>query len=197
MSNILIKANTKEFKHNQQKFRFYFSNRNRIFDEKLQIKTRKAVKYLLITIAIMTFILVCCDDDTTNPNETSEVETVTIGSQVWMLKNLDVDHYRNGDPIRHCVSEVEWLDVEDKREGAWCYFDNDLANGEIYGKLYNGFAVNDPRGLASAGWHIPSDAEWKELEMCLGMTQSEANSTGWRGTDEGGKAKDNWHNSRW
>jgi uncharacterized protein (TIGR02145 family) len=114
-------------------------------------------------------------------------EEIQIGNQVWMCKNLDVDTYRNGEPIRHAETNAEWEDAYNKHEGAWCYYDNDSANGEIYGKLYNWYAVNDPRGLALEGWHVPTDEEWKELEMCLGMSQSEADGVNWRGTDEGSK----------
>lgn len=111
-------------------------------------------------------------------------ETVTICSQVWMTKNLDVSHYRNGDSIPQVTDPNVW---DTLTTGAWCYYDNDPANGEIYGKLYNWYAVNDPRGLAPEGWHVPTDEEWKELEMCLGMSQAEANNTSYRGTDEGSK----------
>jgi uncharacterized protein (TIGR02145 family) len=140
----------------------------------------------LLFIIILSIFLSCTDNKTTNSDSTVPVnyETVTIGSQVWMQKNLNVDHYRNGDPIPHVTDPGEW---ENLTTGAWCYYDNDPKNGEIYGKLYNWYAVNDPRGLAPEGWHVPSDEEWKELEMCLGMSQSSADSTGHRGTDEGSK----------
>jgi uncharacterized protein (TIGR02145 family) len=116
-------------------------------------------------------------------------DSVTIGTQVWMLKNLDVDKYRNGDPIPHVTDPTQWASLT---TGAWCYCDNDSAMGAIYGKLYNWYAVSDPRGLAPAGWHVPTDDEWKALEMYLGMTQSQADATGlyWRGTNEGGKLKE-------
>ena len=112
--------------------------------------------------------------------------TVKIGDQVWMTKNLDVDHYRNGDSIPQVKDSDIWVNL---KTGAWCYYNNDPAMGKMYGKLYNWYAVNDPRGLASEGWHIPSDAEWKELEMCLGMSQSEADKYGDRGANVGGKLK--------
>jgi uncharacterized protein (TIGR02145 family) len=51
---------------------------------------------------------------------------------------------------------------------AWCYYDNDTENGKKYGKLYNWYAVNDPRGLAPEGYHIPNDNEWKAIENLLG-----------------------------
>jgi uncharacterized protein (TIGR02145 family) len=90
---------------------------------------------------------------------------IQIGNQIWMCKNLDVDHYRNGDSIPEVRDLNEW---HQSKTGAWCYFLNDSSNGEIYGRLYNWFAVNDPRGLAPEGWHIPSDSEWVELEHFLG-----------------------------
>jgi len=94
-------------------------------------------------------------------------ETVTICNQVWMLKNLDVDRYRDGTPIPQATTAEEWIAAGNAETGAWCYYNNDPLTGATYGKLYNWFAVNDPRGLAPAGWHIPSDAEWTTLETCL------------------------------
>lgn len=91
--------------------------------------------------------------------------TVKIGNQIWMTKNLDVDCYRNGDPIPQVTEPTEWINL---KTGAWCYYNNDPAMGAIYGKLYNWYAVNDPRGLAPDGWHIPSDAEWITLTNYLG-----------------------------
>ncbi len=91
--------------------------------------------------------------------------SVTICDQTWMVKNLDVTTYRNGDPIPEVSDPTEWSNLT---TGAWCYYENNIANGVQYGKLYNWEAVNDPRGLAPAGWHIPSDDEWKTLASCLG-----------------------------
>jgi uncharacterized protein (TIGR02145 family) len=116
-----------------------------------------------------------------------DYDEVNICNLVWMAKNLNTEYYRNGAPIRHAQSKYEWEDAMKKQEGAWCYYLNDSANGKIYGKLYNWYAVNDPRGLAPKGWHIATDDEWKELEMCLGMSQDEADKGNFRGTDEGSK----------
>jgi uncharacterized protein (TIGR02145 family) len=112
---------------------------------------------------------------------------IQIGDQIWMCKNLDVDTYLNGDPIPEVTDKTAWANLT---TGAWCYYNNSDSLGKIYGKLYNWYAVNDSRGLAPDGYHIPSDAEWKELEMCLGMSKTEAEKIGWRGTDEGGKLKE-------
>lgn len=94
--------------------------------------------------------------------------TVIIGSQTWMAENLDVDKFRNGDPIPQAKSTAEWEQAGKNKMPAWCYYDNDPKNGLKYGKLYNWYAVNDLRGLAPKGWHIPSDAEWQILENYLG-----------------------------
>ncbi|MEI6090297.1 MAG: FISUMP domain-containing protein [bacterium] len=90
---------------------------------------------------------------------------VLICNQVWLGCNLDVDTYRDGTPIPEVTNRDEWVKLT---TGAWCYYENDPAMGAIYGKLYNWYAVNDPRGLAPEGWHIPTDAEWTELSDCLG-----------------------------
>jgi len=95
-------------------------------------------------------------------------ETIRIETQVWMRKNLDVSWYENGDPIRYAPTSQEWNDATNKQEGAWCYYNNDPKNGAIYGKLYNWYAVNDSRGLAPVGYHIPSELEWYVLSEYLG-----------------------------
>ncbi|MBK9109202.1 MAG: fibrobacter succinogenes major paralogous domain-containing protein [Saprospiraceae bacterium] len=83
-------------------------------------------------------------------------------------KNLNVEKFRNGDPIPEAKSEGEWRTYLQAGEAAWCYWDNLWINGVKYGKLYNWYAVNDPRGLAPNGWHIPSDDEWTILTDYLG-----------------------------
>lgn len=97
-----------------------------------------------------------------------ELQSVMIGTQIWTSNNLDVSRYRNGDPIRKAITPAEWQDAASKGEGAWSYYNNDPRNGELYGKLYNWYAVNDSRGLAPKGYHIPSDSEWTILTDFLG-----------------------------
>lgn len=92
-------------------------------------------------------------------------KTVKIGNQVWIVKNLNASHYRNGEPIPQVQDPDEWGKL---KTGAWCYYENDKENGKTYGKLYNWYAIHDPRGLAPIGWHVNSDAEWTILEDFLG-----------------------------
>ena len=105
----------------------------------------------------------------TTPSTTSTPDvflpTVVIGTQQWMEKNLDVMTYRDGTVIPEVTGDAAWAALT---TGAWCWYSNSAANGAIYGKLYNWYAVNDPRGLAPQGWHIPTDAEWTTLSTLLG-----------------------------
>ena len=93
---------------------------------------------------------------------------VKIGNQIWMKKNLDVSKFRNGDIVPEVRSQKEWFNAALENKPAWCYYNNDPANGVKYGKLYNWYAVNDPRGLAPEGWHVPSGEDWLNLEDYLG-----------------------------
>lgn len=118
----------------------------------------------------------------------SYAQTITIGTQVWMTKNLDVATFRNGDSIPQAKTNEEWVNAGINKQPAWCYYDNDPANGAKYGKLYNWYAVNDPRGLAPVGYHIPSDAEWTKLGDFLGSdagTKMKSKS-GWNSYTTGG-----------
>jgi len=90
---------------------------------------------------------------------------VTIGTQTWDGCNLDVTNYQNGDEIPQVQNPAEWPNLT---TGAWCYYNNDTDNGCTYGKLYNWYAVNDPRGLAPTGYHIPSETEVLTLQSYLG-----------------------------
>lgn len=98
-----------------------------------------------------------------NENQSNDGESITIGTQVWQSRNLDVDHFANGDPIQEARTPEEWSRADANKRPAWSYYDGDPANGETYGKIYNWYAVSDPRGLAPRGWHIPGNKEWATL----------------------------------
>lgn len=141
--------------------------------------------YYLSNIDSITFHL---EEDFVEDIDGNVYRTIKIGNQWWMAENLKVTHYRNGDPIPNVTDNTEWTTLS---TGAWCAYDNDQGNVGTYGLLYNWYAVDDSRNIAPEGWHVPTDEEWKELEMYLGMSQSEADASAqWRGTDEGGKIKE-------
>ncbi len=114
---------------------------------------------------------------------------VKIGNQIWMTKNLDVSMFRNGDPIPEAKTAEQWIAYGQAGEAAWCYYDNDPANGAKYGKLYNWYAVKDSRWLAPVGYHIPSDAEWTSLTTYLGVHgvagAKMKSKTGWNNNGNG------------
>lgn len=143
----------------------------------------KKVSFLIVPLFLFTSI--------------SFSQTVKIGNQVWMTKNLNVDKFRNGDPIPQAKTNEEWEIAGENEQPAWCYYNNNLKNGKKYGKLYNWYAVNDPRGLAPKGWHVPIDEEWTTLIDYLGGIDIAGakmkNSKGWEfefasgnGTNESG-----------
>jgi uncharacterized protein (TIGR02145 family) len=128
----------------------------------------------------------------------SHSQTATIGTQIWMSKNLDVTTFRNGDTIWEAKTDEEWKKAGENKQPAWCYYDNDPKNGEKYGKLYNWYAVNDPRGLAPSGYHIASEEEWNTLANFIDSNAQQnfrwwgetvgikmKNSNGWFVNDEG------------
>jgi uncharacterized protein (TIGR02145 family) len=92
-------------------------------------------------------------------------KSVKIGSQVWMSENLDVTRFRNGDSIPFVDSNEEWELAGKEKRPCWGFPESDMA---YMGRLYNYYAVSDPRGLAPEGWHVPSDDEWQELVTSLG-----------------------------
>jgi uncharacterized protein (TIGR02145 family) len=96
------------------------------------------------------------------------IEISSINNQIWMTKNLNVDKFRNGDPIPQARTDEEWKKAGEMRKPAWCYYNNDSNNGKKYGRLYNWYAINDARGLAPKGWHIPSNIEWIKMIEFLG-----------------------------
>src|SRR4030095_5656585 len=109
----------------------------------------------------------------TTPSDvvTGKYPVVLIGTQKWMATNLSVSHYRNGDKIPQVKDSAQWAKLT---TGAWCWYNNDSATGAVYGKLYNWFAIHDPRGLAPAGWHVPSDSEWYVVSNFLGANAHNA-----------------------
>ncbi|MNQ45102.1 Fibrobacter succinogenes major domain [compost metagenome] len=157
-------------------------------------------KFWFCTLIFLGFVLIltisCSKNDDNKPSDAVSVtdidgnvyHKVTIGTQVWMKENLNVSRYRNGDIIPQEIEPAAWLNLT---IGAWCYYENNTANGSVYGKLYNWYAVNDPRGLAPTGWHVPSDTEWATLTTYLGGQNvagaelKEAGTTHWMSPNTG------------
>lgn len=105
-------------------------------------------------------------DEEKNDNNIS-AQTAKIGSQVWMTENLNVDRFRNGDPIPEAKTDEEWKKAGEEGTPAWCFYENNAENAKKYGRLYNWYAVNDKRGLAPAGFHIPTEEDLIALSVAV------------------------------
>ena len=116
-------------------------------------------------------------------------DTVRIGDQTWMAENLNVSRFRNGDTIFEAKTTEEFIKAGENQQPAWCYYDFNPNNGDMYGKLYNWHAVNDSRGIAKEGWHVPSDDEWNDLVAYLGgeniAGKKIKSSVGWENNGNG------------
>lgn len=114
-------------------------------------------------------------------------KVIRIGEQVWMAENLRVTHYSDGMEIIYTENPAEWHSSK-RRQKSFCFYDNNPHNWNVYGCLYNWTAVmNDQessnknpsmvQGVCPDGWHVPSDNEWKELELYLGIDSTDLNLT--------------------
>ncbi len=124
---------------------------------------RKVLTLLATSITVLIF----CSYETLQPRN-EIIDEVIIGNQVWMSRNLDTDTFRNGETIPEARSDEEWMQACKERKPAWCYYENKEENGRTYGRLYNWYAVNDPRQICPPGWRVASDQDWKTLENYLG-----------------------------
>ena len=155
--------------------------------------------FFIVTFSSLLLCLsVSCHKDTvlSDPNKVTDTDgnvyqTVEIGDQWWTKENLKVTHYRNGDPIPNVTDASEWADLT---TGAYCNFNNDTTLVATYGRLYNWYAVTDSRNIAPPGWHVPTDDDWKELEIFLGMSQADADKGDFYRGNIGNKLKasDGW-----
>jgi uncharacterized protein (TIGR02145 family) len=121
--------------------------------------------------------------------EGNSYSTVIVNGREWMKENLKTSKFSNGDPIPNVTDNDTWFGLTTP---AYSVYNNDNIYNQYYGKLYNWYVVNDNRKVCPAGWHVATDNEWKLLEMYLGMTQSQADNTSWRGTNEGKKLKSDY-----
>lgn len=164
--------------------------------------------FSLLTLICIVPLQYSCEDPV-GPGPESELGTIKdydgnsystkeFGNQWWMVTNLKTTHYADGTEIPLVENTAVWEDLgsEDK---AYCFYNNDTHDeARIYGALYTWAAAmkgatsslsnpSEVQGVCPDGWHLPSDAEWKELEMYLGMPQDTADAYGYRGTNIGSK----------
>ncbi len=112
--------------------------------------------------------------------------TVQIGEQCWFAENLRTLQYTNGEALASIQGASNW---EESTIGSVCSHGNNPAHEEVFGLLYNWYATSDDRGLCPNNWHLPGDAEWIQMELFLGMNETDAYQTGYRGSDQGSQLK--------
>lgn len=127
----------------------------------------KAILARMLYLALVA-ILAAAHPSLAQQQKEKEYKKVTVDKQVWMGENLDVAFFRNGDPVPEAKTDEAWTKAGREGKPAWCYYENRIENGTRYGKLYNWYAVADPRGLAPGGWHVPTDTEWRVVTLFLG-----------------------------
>ncbi len=98
-----------------------------------------------------------------NPSNKTTYSTALINGKEWMTQNLDLTTFRNGDIIPQAKTEQDLIDANKNQFPIWCYFDFNPATETHYGKLYNWFALNDPRGLMPLGFVTPSVQDWQSI----------------------------------
>jgi uncharacterized protein (TIGR02145 family) len=151
--------------------------------------------FLVIMAAVLIFTGSCKkkeDNNTPSADITDKsgnvYTSVVIGTQIWLDKNLITTKYSNGEIIATTTPATLDISNEITPKYQWAY-NGDESSVASYGRLYTWYAITDSRGVCPAGWHVPTDGEWKTLETGLGMTQAQADATDWRGTDQGTKLK--------
>lgn len=122
-----------------------------------------------LLLALLGVLMSCKDEDTGPKNTVSDIDgnvydTVSIGTQVWMKSNLKVSRYRNGEAIPTGLDTAEWQLTD---SGAYAIYKDEASKNNTYGKLYNWYAVADPRGLCPVGWRVPSKHDWNKLTVFL------------------------------
>ena len=133
-----------------------------IAQDTLYVYQAGAVLYKRAITAVdsVTFQKVYAAPATVTDKDGNVYQTVTIGTQTWMVENLKTTKYRDGSSIANVTDGTLWAGLT---AGAWCDYENSAANGTKYGHLYNWYAVADTRNIAPVGWHVATDAEWTTL----------------------------------
>lgn len=149
---------------------------------------------ILICLALINFINVETNhSDQAIVAKTNDPEipfpTVQINGQLWMAANLTISHFNNGDPIPHATNREEWISAGEAGLPAWTYYDFNPENGALYGKLYNWYVVEDPRGIAPPGWRVPNFFDFAILGLSFGGPEQAAkhlkSREGWRNNGNG------------
>jgi uncharacterized protein (TIGR02145 family) len=149
--------------------------------------------FLMLFFSVLISSLVSCSKKDTTPTTVKDIDgntynIIQIGDQFWMKENLKVSKFKNGDNITEVTDNVQWSGLSTP---ALCFYDNDEANEDPYGLMYNWYVVKDSRGLCPTGWHVPTVDDWTELtdflggELVAGGKLKESGTSHWQSPNEG------------
>lgn len=138
-------------------------------------------------ISLAVAVLACGVQSEPSANLSNEPISVRIGNQLWMVENLAVTAFRNGDNIPNITSAGEWSAAGRVGQPARATYGNTSSPKSGYGLLYNYAAVSDSRGLCPLGWRVPSKADWSELETYVGTEPGKKlkSRSGWPSSGNG------------
>ena len=122
-------------------------------------------KIKLLLVLIFFYIrLTSIPAQTVTDADDNKYPVITIGKQIWMAENLKTTKFNDGKAIPLVTDDKAWKELETP---AYCWFNNDIANKEVFGALYNWYTVNTKK-LCPKGWHVPSRTEWSDMIIILG-----------------------------
>lgn len=150
------------------------------------MKKKQQISTILLVTLILVIVTSGCkknDDDSIIKDDDGNIyQTVTIGTQVWLKENLKTTRYNDGTTIPQITDQTEWKNAI---SAAYCWYDNDIANKDPFGAIYNWYAVNTGK-LCPKGWHVPTEIEWTELVTFLGGESVAGGKLKTTGTIQGG-----------
>jgi uncharacterized protein (TIGR02145 family) len=143
-------------------------------------KENRFSRYSFLIFGLLLLLSSNCKKDDDSNDQIKDIDgnvykSITIGNQIWMVENLKTTKYRNGDPILNVADSAQWTNLT---SGAFCNYNNKQTNSNIYGNLYNWYAVNDSRNIAPVGWHVPTAMEWYVLIEFVGTKAGSLMETG-------------------
>lgn len=121
-------------------------------------------KTLLFLIALVVMNLKALHSQTMKDADGNIYMSVNIGKQIWMSENLKTTRYNDGKPIQLVADDNAWKGL---KTAAYCWYKDDIKNKDVFGALYNWYAVNSKK-LCPVGWHVPTDGEWEAMIESIG-----------------------------
>jgi uncharacterized protein (TIGR02145 family) len=139
------------------------------------MKTRRFFPALIAALVATLMVVMfssCQKSDAPDPNQIVDIDgnvyhSVVIGDQEWLVENLKVTRFNDGSPIPLIENQTIWSNLPSTKSPALCYYDNKVANKQIYGGLYNWYSVNTGK-LAPEDWHVANNCDWMALINYLG-----------------------------